>query len=134
MTESYKRPAPTGYGLRLHLNENTAGCSPKVLEALAGLSATDVAFYPDYDAVYREAAEYLGVPEDRLLLVNGLDEGLLMATIVALRGLASDGASAGAKWTWDSSSARSQLISSVIFFLLIFRYGVIKNPYSSTPA
>lgn len=94
MTESYKRPAPTGDGLRLHLNENTAGCSPKVLEALAALSATDVAFYPDYDAVYREAAEYLGVPEDRLLLVNGLDEGLLMATIVALRGLASDGASA----------------------------------------
>ena len=79
MSNTYHRPAPTGDGLRLHLNENTAGCSPKVLEALARLSATDVAFYPDYDAVYREAAVYLGVPEDRLLLVNGLDEGILMS-------------------------------------------------------
>jgi len=35
VSEGYKRPAPTGAGLRLHLNENTAGCSPKVLEALA---------------------------------------------------------------------------------------------------
>ena len=35
VSEGYNRPAPTGDGLRLHLNENTAGCSPKVLEALA---------------------------------------------------------------------------------------------------
>jgi len=51
VSNTYHRPAPTGDGLRLHLNENTAGCSPKVLEALAHLSATDVAFYPDYDVV-----------------------------------------------------------------------------------
>ena len=36
-------------GLRLHLNENTAGCSPKVLAAIRGVSREDVAFYPDYD-------------------------------------------------------------------------------------
>ena len=94
MNEPYQRPAGTGDGLRLHLNENTAGCSPRVLEALAALSAIDVAFYPDYDAVYREAATYLGVPEERLLLVNGLDEGILMATIVALLQRPADGASA----------------------------------------
>jgi histidinol-phosphate aminotransferase len=94
VSEGYKRPAPTADGLRLHLNENTGGCSPKVLEALAGLSATDVAFYPDYDVVYRETAAYLGVPENRLLLVNGLDEGILMATLVALRGQTLDGQSA----------------------------------------
>ena len=35
MTGPYRRPPPTGDGLRLHLNENTAGCSPKVLEAIA---------------------------------------------------------------------------------------------------
>ncbi len=92
--EPYARPAPTGDSLRLHLNENTAGCSPKVLEALAALSATDVAFYPDYDAVYRETAHYLRVPEDRLLLVNGLDEGILMAALVALQGQRADGVSA----------------------------------------
>ena len=90
-SNTYHRPAPTGDGLRLHLNENTAGCSPKVLEALAHLSATDVAFYPDYDAVYREAAAYLGVPEDRLLLVNGLDEGILMSAIGALLRRPDDG-------------------------------------------
>jgi histidinol-phosphate aminotransferase len=94
VSEGYNRPAPTGAGLRLHLNENTAGCSPKVLEALAALSASDVACYPDYDVVYRESAAYLGVPEERLLLVNGLDEGILMATLVALRGQTMDGKSA----------------------------------------
>jgi histidinol-phosphate aminotransferase len=94
VSEGYNRPAPTGDGLRLHLNENTAGCSPKVLEALAALTPTDIAFYPDYDAVYRETAAYVGVPEDRLLLVNGLDEGILMATLVALRGQLVDGRSA----------------------------------------
>lgn len=91
MSDTYHRPAPTGDGLRLHLNENTAGCSPKVLEALARLSATDVAFYPDYDVVYLEAAEYLGVADDRLLLVNGLDEGILMSTIGALLRRPDDG-------------------------------------------
>jgi histidinol-phosphate aminotransferase len=84
VSNTYQRPAPTGDGLRLHLNENTAGCSPRVLEALARLSGTDISFYPDYDAVYREAAAYLGIPESGLLLVNGLDEGILMATIVAM--------------------------------------------------
>ena len=32
MNGAYHRPPPTGDGLRLHLNENTAGCSPRVLE------------------------------------------------------------------------------------------------------
>jgi histidinol-phosphate aminotransferase len=94
VNEGYQRPAPTGDGLRLHLNENTSGCSPKVLEALAALTATDVAFYPDYHAVYRDTAAYLGVPDDRLLLVNGLDEGIMMATLVALQGQTLDRRSA----------------------------------------
>jgi histidinol-phosphate aminotransferase len=91
MKQHYARPAPTGDGLRLHLNENTAGCSPKVLEALASLSATDLSFYPDYDAVYAETAAYLGVPDDRLLLLNGLDEGILLATIVTQQRRGEDG-------------------------------------------
>ena len=52
MNGPYRRPPPTGDGLRLHLNENTAGCSPKVLEAIARLTPTDFAVYPDYDDVY----------------------------------------------------------------------------------
>ena len=93
MSGIYQRPAPTGDSLRLHLNENTSGCSPKVLEALAALSAHDIAFYPDYDAVYRECAAYLGVAEERLLLTNGLDEGIVMAVVVALHGQRADGSS-----------------------------------------
>lgn len=70
--------------LRLHLNEHTGGCSPRVLEALGRLGATDLASYPDYDAVYRDVASYLGVPEDRLLLTNGLDEGIDLVARAAL--------------------------------------------------
>jgi histidinol-phosphate aminotransferase len=90
--QEYQRPRPTGNGLRLHLNENTAGCSPKVLAALARLTPTDLAFYPDYDDVYRETAGYLGVAEDQMVLTNGLDEALVMATIVALQRRGPDGA------------------------------------------
>jgi len=92
MTGPYRRPPPTGDGLRLHFNENTAGCSPKVLEAIARLKATDFAFYPDYDDVYRETAAYLGVPDDQLIITNGLDEGLIVAAIAALQRRGTDGA------------------------------------------
>jgi histidinol-phosphate aminotransferase len=72
-------------GLRLHLNENTAGCSPKVLEALAGLSRQDIAFYPGYADAVSACAKRLGVETDELVLTNGLDEGILALTIAALR-------------------------------------------------
>lgn len=83
--QEYQRPAAAPGQLRLHLNENTAGCSPRVIEAIAALTPEDVAFYPDYDAVYEEAAAALGVAQDSLLLVNGLDEGILMAAVLAMR-------------------------------------------------
>lgn len=85
MNGVYHRPPPTGDGLRLHLNENTAGCSPKVLEAIARLKPTDFAVYPDYDDVYAETARYLGVPQDQLILTNGLDEGLVVAVMATLK-------------------------------------------------
>lgn len=86
MSYQYERQADPGAGaLRLHLNENTAGCSPRVLEALQRLTARDLAFYPDYAAVSRDCARFLGVDEDRLLLTNGLDEGLLAASIAYLQ-------------------------------------------------
>ena len=70
-----------GPGLRLHLNENTAGCSPRVLAAIRAMSPLDVSTYPDYEAAVRETAEYLGVDPDWLVLTNGLDEGLLLTAI-----------------------------------------------------
>ena len=34
-----------GPGLRLHLNENTGGCSPKVVEAVRAFDGTHLATY-----------------------------------------------------------------------------------------
>ena len=82
---TYQRPPEAGRGLRLHLNENTGGCSPAVLAAVRALSAEDFAYYPSYDAVETEAAAYLGVDRSWLALVNGLDEGLHLVSALALR-------------------------------------------------
>lgn len=86
MTHGYLRVPDPGEGLRLHLNENTGGCSPNVLAALRALRCVDAAFYPDYTAVRAETAAYLGVPEDWLLLTNGLDEALHLVSFAALGG------------------------------------------------
>lgn len=85
MTDQYERQPEYGEGLRLHLNENTAGCSPRVLDAMRALTAQDLGFYPDYSPVYRAAAQFFGLDEARLLLTNGLDEGLLAASIAYLQ-------------------------------------------------
>ena len=85
MSYEYERVATPSSGLRLHLNENTAGCSPAVMEALGRLTARGLAEYPDYDAAIAATATRLKVRPDSLLLTNGLDEGILAASIVALR-------------------------------------------------
>ena len=63
-------------GLRLHLNENTAGCSPAVLAALRAIERTDTSEYPDYAAVTKQAEEFFGVDPGWVQITNGLDEGL----------------------------------------------------------
>jgi histidinol-phosphate aminotransferase len=73
---TYQRPPETGRALRLHMNENTAGCSPAVLEALASLSVSDIARYPDYGIATERCARLFGVPAAWVQLTNGLDEGL----------------------------------------------------------
>jgi histidinol-phosphate aminotransferase len=70
-----------GAGLRLHLNENTGGCSPRVLEAIRRLHTTDVSTYPSYLALVRACSTHFGVDPDRVLVTNGLDEGILMAAV-----------------------------------------------------
>jgi histidinol-phosphate aminotransferase len=71
--------------MRLHLNENTAGCSPAVMETLRRLGRSDVGFYPDYDAAQEAVARHFGVPVDHLVLTNGMDEGILAAAAAACR-------------------------------------------------
>jgi histidinol-phosphate aminotransferase len=70
-----------GKGLRLHLNENTGGCSPRVLEALRRVQPGDVSTYPSYREVVTATARHFGVPPECVLLTNGLDEGILMAAV-----------------------------------------------------
>ena len=70
-----------GPGLRLHLNENTGGCSPKVVQAVRAFDAQGLATYPDYRAAVLETANFLGVDPNWLVLTNGLDEGVLLTSI-----------------------------------------------------
>lgn len=71
--------------MRLHLNENTAGCSPAVLEALRALTRRDAGCYPDYGQARAAVAECFGVSADHVVLTNGLDEGILAAIGAAFR-------------------------------------------------
>src|SRR5262245_61506468 len=86
MSRQYERPQAQEGGLRLHLNENTAGCSPRVQRVLRDLTREDAAFYPDYDAAIAAGAAHFGVSPDRVVLTNGLDDGIMVASLVALRG------------------------------------------------
>jgi histidinol-phosphate aminotransferase len=63
--------------LRLDFNENTVGCSPRVIEFLRErLSADGLSVYPEYDEARPELAAYFGVAPDQLLLTNGTDEAI----------------------------------------------------------
>jgi histidinol-phosphate aminotransferase len=86
MSRQYERPQARDGGLRLHLNENTAGCSPRVQRVLRELTREDAAFYPDYDAAIAASAAHFGVSPDHVVLTNGLDDGIMVASLVALRG------------------------------------------------
>ena len=86
MTYEYERVLTPASGLRLHLNENTSGCSPAVIAALQALTRLDLASYPDYDTAIAACAARLRVPAAWLLLTNGLDEGIFLAALAALRG------------------------------------------------
>src|SRR5450830_1739929 len=81
----YQTPPELYEGLRLHQNENTGGCSPRVLEALARLRADQIGFYPPYAAATGAVAAYLGVAPDRVTLINGLDEGIMALSVAYLR-------------------------------------------------
>src|SRR3989442_3595529 len=85
MKPRYEKPPEVYDGLRLHQNENTGGCSPRVLEALSRLRADQVGFYPPYAEATAACARYYGVDDDRITLVNGLDEGIMALAVAKLR-------------------------------------------------
>ena len=76
--QGYPNP---GAGLRLHLNENTGGCSQRVIEAIRKLTPGDIATYPEYTPAVLACARHFDVDPEWVLITNGLDEGILMTAI-----------------------------------------------------
>lgn len=74
--KEYHPPLGNREGLRLDFNENTVGCSPRVLERLRNLNGEDLARYPVRDVGERSVASSFGIPVDELLLTNGTDEAI----------------------------------------------------------
>lgn len=72
----YHPPLAGRNGLRFDFNENTVGCSPRVLERLRSLSADELVKYPEREPVEKIVAKFLGVTADEVLLTNGVDEGI----------------------------------------------------------
>lgn len=72
----YHPPLAGRDGLRLDFNENTVGCSPRVLARLRQLAGDDLARYPEREAVEARVGEFLGVGRQDLLLTNGVDEAI----------------------------------------------------------
>ncbi len=63
--------------LRLDFNENTVGCSPKVIEALkSGVEPGGLAVYPEYESARQAVADYFQVRPGQFLFTNGTDEAI----------------------------------------------------------
>jgi histidinol-phosphate aminotransferase len=63
--------------LRLDFNENTVGCSPRVIEFLRrALEPDGLAVYPEYGEAKSALAAFFGVKPDGLLFTNGTDEAI----------------------------------------------------------
>ena len=63
--------------LRLDFNENTVGCSPRVIKALKErLDAGRLAIYPEYGEAKQVIAAYFRVQPDQFVFTNGTDEAI----------------------------------------------------------
>jgi histidinol-phosphate aminotransferase len=62
--------------LRLDMNENTTGCSPRVLARLRSLNTQTLALYPPREPGEKLVANFLGVAPEQVFLTNGADEGI----------------------------------------------------------
>ena len=63
--------------LRLDFNENTVGCSPKVMEALQRfLTAGNLTIYPEYAAAMSGLGAFFGVDTSEFTMTNGTDEAI----------------------------------------------------------
>jgi histidinol-phosphate aminotransferase len=73
---TYHPPLGGREGLRLDFNENTVGCSPRVLELLRRLDFEQLARYPEREPLEAAIADFLGMTPPEILLTNGVDEAI----------------------------------------------------------
>jgi histidinol-phosphate aminotransferase len=63
--------------LRLDFNENTVGCSPRVIEAIRqGVGPEGLAVYPEYGDAKAAIAQYFRVAPEQFVFTNGTDEAI----------------------------------------------------------
>jgi len=74
--KEYHPPLGCRDALRLDFNENTLACSPKVREALAQISTSQLTRYPERQPVEAVVAAHLNVRPEQLTLTNGVDEAI----------------------------------------------------------
>lgn len=75
--KTYEVPAEGRAGkVRLDFNENTAGCSPAVLRAIAKLTPQLYGMYPEVLPATKRLARYFGVKPEEIFLSNGGDDAL----------------------------------------------------------
>jgi histidinol-phosphate aminotransferase len=78
--DPYKPPSSGRQGyLRLDFNENTVGCSPRVVAALKrAVNREMLATYPEYESRRAEIAAAFGCTVEETLITNGTDDAILL--------------------------------------------------------
>ena len=62
--------------MRLDFNENTIGCSPKVIKNLRKINSSSLSSYPEYKNLRKILAKYCKVKADEILPTNATDEAI----------------------------------------------------------
>lgn len=83
--KAYRSPSAGLTGLNMNMNENTAGCSPRVFRKLSALTAEEISRYPHRDRDEEIVARFLGVAKEQVVLTNGVDEGIHLICEAYLR-------------------------------------------------
>ena len=77
--DEYNPPLEGRRGLlRLDFNENTIGCSPKVLEAINNIKEEEISSYPEYSKFKAKLAAYLKIKPEQLMIANATDEAIMV--------------------------------------------------------
>jgi len=74
--KEYHPPLADREGLRLDFNENTSGCSPRVLAKLQQIASDQLARYPERAPMERALSARFHIDSSQLLLTNGVDEAI----------------------------------------------------------